>query len=188
MSAAQSLCPAYLYADYIVIQSPQFQKYFNPVIAQEKFLPFGSPKFDSVIHKCQNPPKIPKEWKEKIGGMEGEKKRLLELFELWEFFCLLLITLNLPHPLPDTVLATSVSHITLKLSFTGYCDWDPSWLWHTYSLFSGGLFLPSLPSLTHPLLLTGDVEASKAPHRLFLRKFRNSQWGLVSAWSLQKWS
>ena len=68
MSAAQSLCPAYLYADYIVIQSPQFQKYFNPVIAQEKFLPLGSPKFDSVIHKCQNPPKLPKEWKEKMSG------------------------------------------------------------------------------------------------------------------------
>ncbi len=68
MSEAQSLCPAYLYADYIVIQSEKYKKFFDPIIPEEKFLPFGSPKFDSVIRKCQNPPEPPESWKKKMEG------------------------------------------------------------------------------------------------------------------------
>ncbi len=68
MSGAQSCCPAYIYADYIVIQSPQFRKFFDKNIPDEKFLPFGSPKVDRVIRKCQNPPEPPAEWKEKMAG------------------------------------------------------------------------------------------------------------------------
>ncbi len=66
MAAAQRMLPAYLYADYIVIQAPQFREYFDKSIPDEKFLPFGSPKFDRVINKCQNPPKPPKEWMDKM--------------------------------------------------------------------------------------------------------------------------
>lgn len=61
MAEAQSLCPAYIHADYIVTQAEKYRKFFNPEISDEKFLPFGSPKFDSVIHKCQNPPEPPSE-------------------------------------------------------------------------------------------------------------------------------
>lgn len=68
MSEAQSLCPAYLYADYIVIQSEKYKKFFDPIIPEDKFLPFGSPKFDSVIRKCQNPPEPPESWKKKMEG------------------------------------------------------------------------------------------------------------------------
>lgn len=68
MSEAQSLCPAYIYADYIVIQSEKYKKFFDPMIPEEKFLPFGSPKFDSVIRKCQNPPIPPESWKKKMEG------------------------------------------------------------------------------------------------------------------------
>lgn len=68
MNEAQSLCPAYLYADYIVIQSPDFKAYFDPGIPDRKLLPFGSPKFDRVIKKCQNPPKPPQEWEGKMAG------------------------------------------------------------------------------------------------------------------------
>ncbi len=68
MSEAQSLCPAYIYADYIVIQSEKYKKFFDPMIPEEKFLPFGSPKFDSVIRKCQNPPAPPESWKKKMEG------------------------------------------------------------------------------------------------------------------------
>ncbi len=68
MSEAQSLCPAYIYADYIVIQSPKFRSYFDKNIPDRKFLPFGSPKFDRVINKCKNQPEPPLEWKEKIAG------------------------------------------------------------------------------------------------------------------------
>lgn len=68
MNEAQSLCPAYIYADYIVIQAPKFRDYFDERIPDKKFLPFGSPKFDRVIRKCQNPPLPPAEWKEKLEG------------------------------------------------------------------------------------------------------------------------
>lgn len=66
MSDGQSLCPAYIYADYIVIQSPGLRAYFDERIPDEKFLALGSPKFDRVIRKCQNPPEPPAEWKQKM--------------------------------------------------------------------------------------------------------------------------
>lgn len=68
MSEAQSFCPAYVNADYIVIQAEKYRKYFDERIPQEKFLAFGSPKFDSVIQKCQQPPKAPTEWGERMDG------------------------------------------------------------------------------------------------------------------------
>lgn len=70
MSEAQDLLPAYIYVDYIVIQSPKMKVFFDEIIPTEKFLPFGSPKFDSVIRKCRKPPEPPEEWKER---MEGKK-------------------------------------------------------------------------------------------------------------------
>lgn len=68
MLEAQSMLPAYLYADYIVIQAPQFRKYFDLNLSDNKFLPLGSPKFDKIINKCQNPPEPSKEWKRKMAG------------------------------------------------------------------------------------------------------------------------
>lgn len=68
MSEGQALCPAYIHADYIVIQSEKYRQYYDPRIPDKKFLAFGSPKFDSVIHKCQNSPEPPEEWKEKMQG------------------------------------------------------------------------------------------------------------------------
>ncbi len=68
MSEAQAMCPAYIHADYIVIQSEKYKKFFDPGIPDQKFLVMGSPKFDSVIHKCQNPPAPPADWAEKMKG------------------------------------------------------------------------------------------------------------------------
>lgn len=68
MSEAQSLCSAYLHADYIVIQAESFRRFFDKDLPDEKFLPFGSPKFDSVIRKCKNPPESSAAWKEKMQG------------------------------------------------------------------------------------------------------------------------
>lgn len=68
MSEGQALCPGYINADYIVIQSEKYRKYYDARIPDNKFLAFGSPKFDSVIRKCQNPPQPPEEWKEKMQG------------------------------------------------------------------------------------------------------------------------
>lgn len=68
MSEGQGLCPAYMNADYIVIQSEKYRQFFDARIPDSKFLALGSPKFDSVIHKCQNPPAPPKEWEEKMNG------------------------------------------------------------------------------------------------------------------------
>lgn len=76
MSEGQALCPAYINADYIVIQSEKYRKYYDPRIPNEKFLPLGSPKFDSVIKKCQNPPNIPEEWKDKIINPDGSRKKV----------------------------------------------------------------------------------------------------------------
>lgn len=117
MSEAQRLCPAYVYADYIVIQSPELRTYFDERIPDSKFLPFGSPKFDRIIQKCQAPPKPPKEWKMKmegrkvyfyntsIGGMLGNTKLFLKklqyvfsCFEGRKDVCLLWR----PHPLLES--------------------------------------------------------------------------------------
>lgn len=68
MSEGQSLCPAYIHADYIVIQAEKYRQYFDERIPQEKFLALGSPKFDSVIRKCQQPPEAPDEWDEMMAG------------------------------------------------------------------------------------------------------------------------
>ena len=117
MSEGQKLCPAYLNADYIVIQAEKFRKYFDESIPDKKFLVFGSPKFDSVIHKCQNPPEPLPEWKEKmkgrkvyfyntsINGMLGNTDAFLKkmryvfsLFQGREDVCLLWR----PHPLLES--------------------------------------------------------------------------------------
>lgn len=66
MSESREWCPVYDYVDYIVIQAESYRRLYSPDIPDEKFLPFGSPKFDKVIRKCQNPPEPPKEWKKKI--------------------------------------------------------------------------------------------------------------------------
>lgn len=68
MAESQEKCPAYYHADYIVIQSEKYRKFFDPALPDEKFLPFGSPKFDRVIRICDNPPEPPTEWKEQMTG------------------------------------------------------------------------------------------------------------------------
>ncbi len=117
MNEAQKLCSAYLYADYIVIQAPKFREYFDESIPDKKFLPFGSPKFDRIIKKCQNPPDPPAEWAEKmkekrvyfyntsISGMLANTQNFLskmyyvfQCFEGREDVCLLWR----PHPLLES--------------------------------------------------------------------------------------
>ncbi len=68
MGEDKAWCPVYDYVDYIVIQSENYRKYYSPQIPDEKFLPFGSPKFDKVIRKCQNPATPPKDWSERAKG------------------------------------------------------------------------------------------------------------------------
>lgn len=119
MAEGQSLCPAYQNADYIVIQSEKFRKFFDSRIPDEKFLALGSPKFDSVIHKCQNTLEPPCAWKDRmtgrkvyfyntsIGGMlantDGFLKKMSYVFDTFrdrEDVCLLWR----PHPLMDSSL------------------------------------------------------------------------------------
>lgn len=68
MADARGLCSAYLHVDYIVLQASKFLKFFDEVIPREKFLVFGSPKFDRVIRMCENPPEPPEDWKSKMDG------------------------------------------------------------------------------------------------------------------------
>lgn len=127
MSEGQALCPAYENADYIVIQSEKFRKFFDKSVPAQKLLPLGSPKIDSVIHKCQNPQEPPKEWnlsdaqREKlksgkvyfyntsINGMLGnteaflkKMKYVFETFKGRDDVCLLWR----PHPLLDSTFST----------------------------------------------------------------------------------
>lgn len=93
MAEGQALCPAYLNADYIVIQAEKYKKFFDPSIPDEKFLAYGSPKFDKVIRLCKNPPEPPLEWKARmegkkvyfyntsIGGMLADTVRFLQKME-----------------------------------------------------------------------------------------------------------
>lgn len=68
MSEGQSSCPAYYFADYIVMQADKFRKFYDPKLPKEKLLPLGSPKFDRVMKLCQNPPKANESWREKMAG------------------------------------------------------------------------------------------------------------------------
>lgn len=68
MAEAQMFCPAYHHADYIITQAEKFRKFFDPSLPDEKLKPFGSPKFDRIIRICNNPPKPPAEWKDKLDG------------------------------------------------------------------------------------------------------------------------
>lgn len=117
MAEAQAFCSAYANADYIVIQSKEMRDYFDDRIPDSKFLALGSPKFDSVIHKCQNPPAPPAEWAEKmkdrkvyfyntsLGGMLADTgaflKKMRYVFDTFkgrEDVCLLWR----PHPLMES--------------------------------------------------------------------------------------
>lgn len=121
MAEGQALCPAYLHADYIVTQSKNHRKYFDRNIPDSKFLAFGSPKFDSAIEKCKNPPEPPSNWKEKlcnrtvyfyntsIGGMLGDTdaflKKMRYVFDTFKGrsdVCLLWR----PHPLLESTFAS----------------------------------------------------------------------------------
>lgn len=119
MSKARALCPVYIHADYIVVQSEKARKDYDSRIPDEKFLPLGSPKFDSIIYKCQNPPEPPVAWKAKmakkkvyfyntsIGGMlrntDAFLKKMEYVFDTFqgrEDACLIWR----PHPLLETSL------------------------------------------------------------------------------------
>lgn len=117
MSDGQGLCPAYFNADYIVLQAEKFREYFDRRIPDNKFLILGSPKFDSVINKCKNPPEPQIEWRSKmkgrkvyfyntsINGMLGntefflkKMKYVFDIFKRREDSCLIWR----PHPLLES--------------------------------------------------------------------------------------
>ncbi len=121
MSESQKYMPSYDNVDYIVIQSEAMQPFFDSSIPIEKLLPLGSPKFDRVIHMCQNPPKVPEKWKNKIEGkkvyfyntslgglLEDTKRFLKKMRYIFESFdgrqdtCLLWR----PHPLINATLSS----------------------------------------------------------------------------------
>lgn len=66
MGDAQTMCPVYDYADYIVIQKDYIKYAFDSSIPNEKFLSFGSPKFDRMIKFAKEDLEIPDVWKRKV--------------------------------------------------------------------------------------------------------------------------
>lgn len=93
MSDGQAFCPAYYNVDYIIIQAEKYRKFFDPSLPKEKLVPLGSPKFDRTLRLCANPPRPPKEWKQKmegktvyfyntsINGMLGDTENFLKKME-----------------------------------------------------------------------------------------------------------
>lgn len=67
MGDPQGYSPSFDVFNYIVVQSNSLKDYYKN-IDKAKLLPLGSPKFDSVIKHCQNPPEPPEGWKEKMAG------------------------------------------------------------------------------------------------------------------------
>lgn len=119
MGEGQKLCPAYVYADYIVTQAEGFDQFYDERIDKKKFLPFGSPKFDKIIRMCQNPSQPPKAWEDKIAGKRvyfyntslngmlantpvflGKMQYVFDTFKGREDACLLWR----PHPLMESTL------------------------------------------------------------------------------------
>lgn len=116
-----AICPVYDHADYIVIQAEKFREYYGRSVPDEKFLILGSPKFDKVIQKCQNPPEPPEAWKEKMKGRKvyfyntsvnsllfgpedflKKMKYVFQVFQGRKDACLLWR----PHPLMDSTFRT----------------------------------------------------------------------------------
>ncbi len=136
MSEEQSLCPAYVHADYIVVQSEKYRSFYDKMV-RDKILPLGSPKFDSIIRKCQNPPEPLAEWKERMAGKKvyfyntslngmfanteaflKKMQYVFDTFEGREDVCLLWR----PHPLMESSFASMrkeylESYLNLKRQF-----------------------------------------------------------------------
>lgn len=124
MSEAQSLCRAYLNADYIIVQAEGHKDYFDSVVPREKLLALGSPKFDRVINLCRKRPDVPDEWQEKIagktvyffntslGGMLADTEAFLKKLR-YVFACFAgkddVCLIWRPHPLLDTTFASARS-------------------------------------------------------------------------------
>ncbi len=68
MSEGQKKLSAYYFADYIAAQAEKYRPFFDENLPNEKFMYFGSPKFDKVLKLCKNPPPKPDGWEEKING------------------------------------------------------------------------------------------------------------------------
>lgn len=117
MGEGQSLCRAYLNADYIVVQAEKYKDFYDRKIPREKLLPLGSPKFDKVIRLCRKPPEPPEPWKKhmagkkvyfyntSINGMLADTRRFLLKME-YVFRCFQgrddACLLWRPHPLMDS--------------------------------------------------------------------------------------
>lgn len=67
MAEGQAMLPAYEHVEAIFVQAPRLVGFFHESI-RYKVHPLGSPKFDKVIHLCQNPPALPEGWAEKMQG------------------------------------------------------------------------------------------------------------------------
>ncbi len=119
MAESQARCFAYYNADYIVIQAEKYRKFFAPELPDDKFLAFGSPKFDRVIRMCAQPGPLPEAWRDRmerrtvyfyntsINGLLADTPRFLKkmayvfrCFQGREDACLLWR----PHPLLESTL------------------------------------------------------------------------------------
>ncbi len=59
---------AYEHMDYMIAQSEYFKETCKGMFYYDKILPFGSPKFDRIIHKCAESVELEPEWAEVLQG------------------------------------------------------------------------------------------------------------------------
>lgn len=68
MGESKALCPAYVNADYIIVQAEKYCKFFDSELPKEKLVPLGSPKFDKVLRLCNQQVELPEKWRKKAEG------------------------------------------------------------------------------------------------------------------------
>lgn len=145
MSEGQAVCPAYENADYIVIQTQKYRKFFDSSLPDEKFLPFGSPKFDRIVRMCAHPPQPSEEWRSRmdgkkvffyntsLNGMLGntedflkKMKYVFQCFQGREDACLVWR----PHPLMESTFASMRTG-----SYAGYLELKKYFLEHGTGIY-----------------------------------------------------
>jgi len=198
MSEAQASLSAYYHADYIVSQAPLFRRFFDSSVPDEKLLYMGSPKFDRVIKKCQNPGPMPEAWEKfsrgrkiyfyntSLGGMlENTENFLKKMNYVFDTFIahLEVCLLWRPHPLLESTFKSMRSEfyqefLALKERFIaekiGIYDDTPDiteTISHTdYYVGDGGTSVTALYGIAGKPVFLFDNNIVEAPKEDYVQK------------------
>lgn len=82
------MTPGVIFSDYTIVQSENMKRLYINVLEkkcpdsvaqnwEKRILGLGSPKVDRVLQTRRDDNRLPKEWKEKIYGLNGKRKRVV---------------------------------------------------------------------------------------------------------------